>query len=59
MSVTLSQRPIFVIGPERSGTTLVMAMLGNHPHIAVPEQSFAGAFAAILGRYAWHIGIWR
>jgi len=40
MSVTLSQRPIFVIGPERSGTTLVMAMLGNHPDIAVPEVAW-------------------
>ncbi|BAE50660.1 sulfotransferase family protein [Paramagnetospirillum magneticum] len=115
MPVTLSQRPIFVIGPERSGTTLVMAMLGNHPDIAVPEvawfyprfrpyvhthgdlsegtnfralveemifglktpffdlpvnprtivdelvaeapeRSFAGAYAAILGRYARHAG---
>lgn len=37
MSITLQERPIFMIGPERSGTTLVMAMLGNHPRIAVPE----------------------
>ena len=26
-----------MIGAERSGTTLVMAMLGCHPRIAVPE----------------------
>ncbi len=115
MPVTLPHPPIFVIGPERSGTTLVMAMLGNHPHIAVPEvawfyprfrpyahtygdlsvkanfrtlveemifglktplwdlpvnprvivdelvqaapeRSFAGAYAAILGRYAEYLG---
>lgn len=31
------QRPFFVIGYERSGTTLLMAMLGNHPRLAVPE----------------------
>ena len=37
MSITLRERPVFMIGAERSGTTLVMAMLGCHPRIAVPE----------------------
>ncbi|KJR97033.1 MAG: protein-tyrosine sulfotransferase [Desulfobulbaceae bacterium BRH_c16a] len=37
MAISLKERPIIMIGPERSGTTLVMAMLGNHPRIAVPE----------------------
>ena len=37
MSITLKERPIIMIGAERSGTTLVMAMLGCHPRIAVPE----------------------
>ncbi|HEX2652525.1 MAG TPA: sulfotransferase [Xanthobacteraceae bacterium] len=37
MSITLDERPIFMLGAERSGTTLVMAMLGCHPRIAVPE----------------------
>lgn len=37
MAVTLKERPIIMIGAERSGTTLVMAMLGCHPRIAVPE----------------------
>ncbi len=37
MSIVLKERPIIMIGAERSGTTLVMAMLGNHPRIAVPE----------------------
>jgi Sulfotransferase family len=37
MSITLKDAPIFMIGAERSGTTLVMAMLGCHPRIAVPE----------------------
>lgn len=35
-----SEKPIFVIGAERSGTTLVMAMLGAHPRIAVPEVAW-------------------
>lgn len=33
----LEERPIFIIGYERSGTTLLMAMLGCHPRIAIPE----------------------
>jgi hypothetical protein len=37
MAITLQERPIFVIGYERSGTTLLMAMLGCHPRIAMPE----------------------
>jgi hypothetical protein len=37
MSITLEERPIFIIGYERSGTTLLMAMLGCHPRIAIPE----------------------
>jgi hypothetical protein len=40
MSVTLNERPVFVIGSERSGTTLVMAILGCHPRIAVPEVTW-------------------
>lgn len=40
MSLTLKERPIFMIGSERSGTTLLMAMIGNHPRIAVPEVAW-------------------
>lgn len=117
MAINLDQRPVFVTGSERSGTTLIMTILGCHPRIAVPEvtwyyprfrpylftygalsddrnfdtlagemayglrkpffgmeinpatfgteiaararaieQSFAGIFAAMLGRYAEEIG---
>ena len=35
MAMTLKERPVIMIGAERSGTTLVMAMLGCHPRIAV------------------------
>src|SRR5262245_43114149 len=37
MPMILKEKPIFMLGAERSGTTLVMAMLGCHPRIAVPE----------------------
>jgi len=37
MAIELKERPFFVIGYERSGTTLLMAMLGCHPRLAVPE----------------------
>ncbi len=40
MSLTFDERPIIVIGSERSGTTLVMAILGCHPRIAVPEVAW-------------------
>jgi hypothetical protein len=37
MALELKERPIFVIGYERSGTTLLMAMLGCHPRLSFPE----------------------
>ena len=40
MSVTLDERPVFVIGSERSGTTLILAILACHPRIAVPEVTW-------------------
>ena len=40
MSLTFDERPIIVIGSERSGTTLVMAILGCHPRLAVPEVAW-------------------
>lgn len=40
MSLNLAERPVFVIGSERSDTTLVMAILGCHPRLAVPEVAW-------------------
>jgi len=40
MAITLKERPVFIIGSERSGTTLLMAMLGKHPRLAVPEVAW-------------------
>jgi len=37
MALMLKEKPIFVVGAPRSGTTLIMAMIGNHSRIAVPE----------------------
>lgn len=37
MPIKLKEKPIIMIGAERSGTTLVMAMVGCHSRIAVPE----------------------
>jgi hypothetical protein len=37
VSIINQEKPIFVLGAERSGTTLLMAMLGFHKRIAVPE----------------------
>jgi hypothetical protein len=40
MPIALDERPIFIIGSERSGTTLVLAILACHPRIAVPEVTW-------------------
>lgn len=40
MPIISTERPLFIIGSERSGTTLLMAMLGKHPRIAVPEVAW-------------------
>ena len=40
MAITLDEAPIFVIGSERSGTTLFMTLIGSHPRIAVPEVAW-------------------
>jgi len=40
MSIHLNERPLFIVGQERSGTTLLMTMLGCHPRIAVPEVAW-------------------
>ena len=40
MAFMLHEPPVFIIGPARSGTTLVMAMIGAHPRIAVPEVTW-------------------
>jgi hypothetical protein len=44
--------PFFIIGSERSGTTLLMALLGHHPRIAVPEVTwYYPRFSAYLHTY--------
>ncbi len=37
MPIEPEERPVFIIGYERSGTTLLMAMLGCHSRIGIPE----------------------
>jgi len=40
MPIHLKDKPLFIVGQERSGTTLLMTMLGCHPRIAVPEVAW-------------------
>lgn len=52
MSTSPSNAPFFIIGSERSGTTLLMVMLGNHPRLAVPEVTwFYPRFRTYLHTY--------
>ena len=34
------ERPLFVLGVRRSGTTLLRVMLDRHPRIAIPDESY-------------------
>jgi len=40
MAIKLEHRPVFVTGSERSGTTLVMSIIGCLPRVAVPEVTW-------------------
>jgi len=45
-----TNEPIFVVGPPRSGTSILTWCLGQHPNILVlPESSWIGDFAIDLG----------
>jgi hypothetical protein len=54
---TLSEKqsstgPFFIVGSERSGTTLLMAILGHHSRLAVPEVAwYYPRFRAFLHTY--------
>lgn len=48
-------RPVFVVGCDRSGTTLLRAMLTAHPHIAIPYEG--ARFKHVLPK-PWG-GIWH
>lgn len=38
--MSASSSPFFIVGSERSGTTLLMAILGQHSRLAVPEVAW-------------------
>ena len=47
----MSELPIFVIGFQRSGTTLLQSLLGAHPRIAAPPETHFIARVAHLADY--------
>jgi hypothetical protein len=59
VSAEIVQRPLpFIVGSGRSGTTLLRAILGSHPDLAIPpETHFVGAGAYRRGRYEGSHGL--
>ncbi len=47
MSAGLRKPPVFLLGSQRSGTTMLRLMLNNHPSFAIPHES---AFITIYYR---------
>ncbi len=48
------QSPIFIVGANRSGTTLLRLILNAHPHIAIPEEIiYFGSFMAGVPIEKW------
>src|SRR5215472_17733908 len=44
--------PFFVVGAQRSGTTMLRLMLNNHPRLAIPvESGFIPVFFSRLAEY--------
>jgi Sulfotransferase family len=55
----VTNRPIFVVGSPRSGTSILTWCLGQHPNIfPVPESSWMGDFAINIA-IAYQIGAAR
>ena len=46
-------KPIFVVGAQRSGTTMLRLMLNKHPHVCVPHES---GFVVTMARRAASFG---
>lgn len=50
--IKTEKQPIFIVGGQRSGTTMLRLMLNAHPHIAVPfESDFIPKFNRRLDEY--------
>ena len=47
-----SKPPFFLLGSQRSGTTMLRLMLNNHPNLAIPHESaFITIYHRKLGQY--------
>lgn len=52
MSEAPGKPPLFLLGSQRSGTTMLRLMLNNHPNLAIPHESvFITVFFQKLAKY--------
>jgi hypothetical protein len=52
MSAASKKPPIFLLGSQRSGTTMLRLMMNNHPNLAIPHESaFITIYYRKLGDY--------
>lgn len=55
MAPSESDRPIFVVGSNGSGSTLLRLMLDSHPNIAIPEET---GFLRLAALHRW-VPYWK
>ncbi|QMU67192.1 sulfotransferase [Streptacidiphilus sp. P02-A3a] len=51
-----AERPVFLIGPQRSGSTLLRELVGGHPQVCLPrhtEIDIAARLMAVAGSERW------
>ena len=59
--MSIDNQPIFIAGPDRSGTTLLYALLASHPNISMVRRTnfwrwFYGRYGDLSNKFCTFIG---